>query len=132
MSPLIDLDDNLIVDEVGPWATEKHKRLKRYIDASRGARMRFLPPQGKGAIYIELFCGAGRSLIRDTSRFIDGSPVAAYKAALASNARFSELHLNDVDPQKVAAAKARIAKLEARLSTTRAWLRSWPKRSCTR
>src|SRR5262249_53966441 len=111
MSLPVDPDDGLVADEVGPWATEKHERLKRYIDASRGARMRFLPPKGVGASYIELFCGAGRSLIRDTPRFIDGSPVVAYKAAHASNARFSELHLNDLDPDKVAAAKARIGKL---------------------
>jgi hypothetical protein len=69
MSLPVDPDDGLVADEVGPWATEKHERLKRYIDASRGARMRFLPPKGAGASYIELFCGAGRSLIRDTSRF---------------------------------------------------------------
>ena len=111
MSPTIDPDDGLIVDEVGPWAAEKHDRLKRYINASRGARMQFLPPVGAGASYIELFCGAGRSLIRDTKRFIDGSPVVAYRAARASNARFSELHLNDLDPGKAAAAKVRIAKL---------------------
>jgi three-Cys-motif partner protein len=108
MSPPLDPDDGYIVDEVGPWAIEKHERLKRYIDASRGARMRFLPPTGVGASYI--ICGAGRSLIRDTKRFIDGSPVVAFKAAHASSAPFSELHLNDLDSGKVAAAKARIAR----------------------
>jgi three-Cys-motif partner protein len=111
MASVLDPDDGLIVDEVGPWATEKHDRLKRYIDASRGARMRFLPPKGAGAAYIELFCGSGRSLIRDTSHLIDGSPVVAYKAAQASNAPFSELHLNDIDPAKVAAAKMRIEEI---------------------
>lgn len=111
MSLPLDPDDGLSVDEVGLWATEKHERLKRYIDASRGACMRFLPPTGVGATYIELFCGAGRSLIRDTKRFIDGSPLVAWKTAHASGARFSELHLNDLDPVRVAAAKTRIAKL---------------------
>jgi len=111
MSPPLDPDDGLIVDEVGPWATEKHERLKRYIDASRGARMRFVPPAGAGASYIELFCGPGRSLVRDKNRLIDGSPVVAYRAARASKARFSELHLNDIDRDKVKAAKARVAKL---------------------
>src|SRR6516165_7827187 len=111
MSLPLDPDDGLIVDEVGPWATEKHERLKRYIDASRGARMRFLPPTGAGASYIELFCGAGRSLIRDTKRFVDGSPVVAWKTAQASSAPFSELHLNDLDRARVAAAKSRISQL---------------------
>src|SRR5207248_9507817 len=40
--------DGLVVDEVGAWASEKHERLKKYIDASRGARAKFLPPQGSG------------------------------------------------------------------------------------
>lgn len=110
-SPTLDPADGLVVDEVGPWATDKHERLKRYIDASRGARMRFVPPRGVGASYIELFCGTGRSLIRDTTRFVDGSPIVAYKASQASNARFSELHLNDVDLAKVEAARMRITRL---------------------
>jgi hypothetical protein len=39
----LDPDDGLIVGEVGQWAKEKHDRLRRYIDASRGARAKFLP-----------------------------------------------------------------------------------------
>jgi hypothetical protein len=42
--PIFDPDDGLIVGEVGQWAKEKHDRLRRYIDASRGARAKFLPP----------------------------------------------------------------------------------------
>lgn len=34
----LDPDVGLIVGEVGPWATEKHERVRRYIDAARGAR----------------------------------------------------------------------------------------------
>jgi hypothetical protein len=41
-----DPDDGLIIGEVGPWATEKHERLRKYIQASHGARARFLRPQG--------------------------------------------------------------------------------------
>src|SRR2546430_2104153 len=94
----VDPTDGLIVDEVGQWATEKHERLKKYIDASRGARAKFLPPNNDGgASYIELFSGPGRSLIRDTTNFIDGSPVVAYKAARASGARFSSHHRAAID-----------------------------------
>jgi three-Cys-motif partner protein len=101
--------DGLIVDEVGPWAEEKHLRLKRYIDLARGARAKFVPPKGTGgASYIELFSGPGRSLIRDTSRFIDGSPLVAYRAAHASKVRFSEVYLNDLDPEKSVAVEKRI------------------------
>jgi hypothetical protein len=35
----LDPDDGLIVDEVGPWASAKHDRLKKYIDAYRSAAL---------------------------------------------------------------------------------------------
>jgi hypothetical protein len=59
----IDPSDGLVTDVVGPWAAEKHERLKKYIDAYRSARAMFLPPKGtSGAAYIDLFSGPGRSL----------------------------------------------------------------------
>jgi three-Cys-motif partner protein len=101
--------DGLIVDEVGPWAREKHLRLSRYFDLARGARAKFAQPRGTGgASYIELFSGPGRSLIEGTSEYIDGSPLVAYRAAHASGVRFSEIHLNDIDSEKAAALDARI------------------------
>ena len=111
---LIKLDpaDGLIVGEVGPWATEKHERLRKYIQASHGARAKYLPPAGTGgASYIELYSGAGRSLIKDTSQIIDGSALVAYKAARASGDRFSELHLSDLEPRYSDALAQRIKAL---------------------
>jgi three-Cys-motif partner protein len=106
--------DGLPVDEVGPWASEKHDRLRKYIDASRGARAKFLPPKNQGgASYIELFSGPGRSWIRDTSRIIDGSPLVAYRSAHAGGSRFSDLHLNDLKPGNSAALLQRMRALGA-------------------
>lgn len=108
----LDPADGLIVGEVGPWATEKHNRLRRYIQAAHGARAKFLPPRGTGgASYIELYSGAGRSLIKDTSQIIDGSAVAAFKAAHASGHRFSEMHLSDLDERNSSALAKRISAL---------------------
>jgi three-Cys-motif partner protein len=108
----VDPVDGLVVDEVGAWATEKHERLKKYIDAYRSARALFLPPKGTGgAGYIELFSGPGRSQIEGTNDFIDGSPIAAYKAAQRSGTRFSDIHLNDLDATKSSALRTRIASL---------------------
>src|ERR1700759_2494519 len=60
----IDPTDGLPASVVGPWAAEKHERLRKYIDAYRAARAKFLPPRGEGgAAYIELYSGAGRSQI---------------------------------------------------------------------
>jgi three-Cys-motif partner protein len=70
----------------------------------------YVPPPSwrAGASYIELFCGPGRSLIRGTKRIIDGSPVVAYKAAQASTAPFTEMHLNDFDPAASTAVEHRL------------------------
>src|ERR1700685_4289279 len=101
---IFDPIDKLIVDEVGPWSAEKHERLRRYIDISSGARAKYVPPRGTGgASYIELFCGPGKSLIRDTNNIVPASPLVAYEAARKSNVRFSEIYLNDLDFSKSAA-----------------------------
>ncbi len=109
---IFDPTDKLIVDEVGPWSAEKHERLRRYIDISSGARAKYVPPRGTGgASYIELFCGPGKSMIRDTGKIVPASPLVAYEAARASKVRFSEIYLNDLDFYKSAAADKRIKAL---------------------
>jgi three-Cys-motif partner protein len=107
-----DPSDGLIVGEVGPWAKEKHDRLRRYIQAARGARAKFLPPVANGgASYIELYSGAGRSLIKDTSQIIDGSAVVSFKVGRESGSPFSQMHLSDLDAQNSAALAQRITAL---------------------
>jgi three-Cys-motif partner protein len=109
---VIDPADGLIADIVGPWASDKHERLRKYIDAARAARAKYLPPRGTGgAAYIELFSGPGRSFVEHEETFIDGSPLVAYKAAQKSGTNFSGLHLNDLNPDNIDALNRRIAKL---------------------
>lgn len=108
----LDPDDRLVVSEVGPWASEKHARLQSYIEISGGARRKYIPPPSwhAGAAYIELFSGPGRSLIRDTNRIIDGSPLVAHRAA-QQTVPFTEMHLNDADPSMSSAVDARLRAL---------------------
>ena len=108
----LDPGDSLIVSEVGPWASEKHARVKRYIEIASATRKKYVPPPSwhAGAAYIELFSDPGRSLIRGTKRIIDGSPLVAFKAAQAS-VPFTKMHLNDFDAQKSSAVDARIRAL---------------------
>src|ERR1700719_2758412 len=87
-------DDGLVVEKVGSWAVEKLKLVTDYVYASGGARKRYLGP---GAAYIDPFCGSGRSLIRGTTTFIDGSPVAAFKRALQSPGHFTSISVSDGD-----------------------------------
>jgi three-Cys-motif partner protein len=73
------LDENgLLVENVGPWAIDKLKIVTDYIQASSAARRRYL---GSGTAYIAPFCGPGLSKIRTTGKYIDGSPVAAFRKA---------------------------------------------------
>jgi three-Cys-motif partner protein len=107
-----DPNDDLVVDLVGPWALEKHERLRKYIDAYRAVRAKFLPPRGTGgAAYIELYSGPGRSRVEETCEFIDGSPIVAFKAATQSKTAFSSLYFNDLDGENIEALRQRIAKL---------------------
>jgi three-Cys-motif partner protein len=66
-------EDGLPLDEVRLWTKEKHERLRRYVDITRGVRRKWVEGLG-GATYIDLFCGSGRALIRETGERIDGSP----------------------------------------------------------
>lgn len=101
-------EDGLPLDEVGPWAKDKHERLRKYLDISRAARRKFVEGRG-GAAYIDLFCGAGRAFVRDTNETIDGSPLVAFKCALDGGSPFSEIHIADLDEQRCTAAAARVA-----------------------
>ena len=100
-------DDGLTLDEVGAWAKEKHERLRKYVDISRAARRKFVEGTG-GATYIDLYCGTGRAVIRETSETIDGSPLVAFKCASEGGVPFSEIHIADVDEVKCDAAAKRI------------------------
>lgn len=66
-------EDGLPMSEVGEWTLDKHERLRKYIDAAHGARRKFA---GR-TTYIDLYCGPGRSRIRETQKVVDGSPLVA-------------------------------------------------------
>jgi three-Cys-motif partner protein len=103
-------EQGLWVEHVGPWATDKLKIVTDYIQASSAARRRYL---ASGATYIDVFCGPGRSKIRTTDKYIDGSPVAAFKKAKGSLAAFTDVHISDADPDLLGSAEARLSALGA-------------------
>ena len=73
-------EDGLPLDHVGIWTKEKHERLRKYVNISRGVRKKWVEGTG-GATYIDLFCGAGRAAVRETGERIDGSPLVAFRTA---------------------------------------------------
>jgi three-Cys-motif partner protein len=103
-------DDGLIAEKVGSWAKEKLKLVTDYVYASGGARKKYLDT---GAAYIDPFCGPGRSLVRGTTTFIDGSPVAAFKRAIQSPGRFTSINIADGDEELLDAATKRLVGLSA-------------------
>lgn len=113
MGKLVDGDDGLPAEEVGVWAKEKQELLARYIDISRGARSKFIGPSKAGATYVDLFCGPGRSKIKDTDEFIDGSCVTAWRKSVEGKAPFSQVFIADIDETRLSAATERLKRLGA-------------------
>lgn len=106
--------DNLAVGEVGEWALEKHAYIERYIQISRRTRIKYLQPFGTGgATYTDLFCGSGRSRIKNSETVVDGSAIVAWKASVASNAPFSKVFVCDADKNNLDACVARLEELGA-------------------
>lgn len=106
MTDFVDAD-GLPASDVGIWTLEKHERLRKYIESSRAARRKF----GGRTAYVDLYCGPGRSKIRETGAFIDGSPLVAWDAGAKHGVQFSEFLIADSNDQYLEAAKRR---LEAR------------------
>jgi three-Cys-motif partner protein len=101
-------EDGLPLDEVGPWVKDKHDRLRKYVDISRAARRKWVEGSSRCATYVDLFCGAGRALIRDTGERVDGSPLVAFKSARDGGVPFSEIHIADVAEDRCGIAGQRI------------------------
>lgn len=95
--------DGLPASEVGAWVEEKHERLRKYVDASHGARRRY-----KRRSYVDLYCGPGRSWIRETGAFIDGSPLVAFDSAAKHGDQFTEILIADANAEYVRAAQTRL------------------------
>lgn len=103
MTDLVDAD-GLPASDVGIWTLEKHERLRKYIESSRAARRKF----GGRTTYVDLYCGPGRSRLRETGAFIDGSPLVAWDAGAKHGVQFAEFFIADSEQQYVDAARVRL------------------------
>lgn len=100
--------DGLPMGEAGAWTLDKHERLRKYVDSAHGARRKF-----SRRTYIDLYCGAGRTRIRETGEVVDGSPLVAWEAGGRHGDQFTEFLLGDADADLLEAARARLTKLGA-------------------
>ena len=89
--------------EVGAWTEEKHERLRNYVISSHGARRGY-----KNRSYVDLYCGPGRSWVRETGAFIDGSPLVAFDSASKHGDQFTEILVADARPDYLSAADKRL------------------------
>lgn len=96
--------DGLPASDVGVWTLEKHERLRKYIDSAYAARRKF-PARTS---YVDLYCGPGRSRIRETGEFVDGSPLVAWEAGARHGAQFAEFLLADTNEVYLDAARRRL------------------------
>lgn len=106
-------DDGLPISGVGAWALDKHERLRKYVDSAHGARRKFA---GR-TTYIDLYCGPGRSRIRDTDKVVDGSPLVAWESGGRHGDQFSQFLLADRNDDYLAAARQRLERRGANVRT---------------
>ncbi len=85
----------LRLDQIGYWSEVKRDILKEY--ASAYSRIMAKQLSIRRHIYIDAFAGAGQHISRSTGRFIPGNPLNA----VGIDPPFTELHLIDLDGQKV-------------------------------
>ena len=100
--------DGLPMGEAGAWTLDKHERLRKYVDSAHGARRKFTH-----RTYIDLYCGAGRTRIRETGEIVDGSPLVAWEAGGRHVDQFTEFLIGDANSEFAEAARVRLAKLGA-------------------
>jgi three-Cys-motif partner protein len=106
-------EDGLPREIVGDWAREKHARLAKYVDISRGPRARFVGRGKAGATYIDLFSGPGKVRIRDATDARNGSPLVAWFESVRTKTPFSQIHVADGDGRLVGAAARRLRAAKA-------------------
>ncbi|MDP3791044.1 MAG: three-Cys-motif partner protein TcmP [Candidatus Omnitrophota bacterium] len=97
--------DGLVVQCVGPWVEDKYYFLERYLNASREVRRKYA--ERGNAVFVDLFAGPGKCIIKDDKREIDGG---ASRALRRDEAQFNESFLFDI-------SKANVIALEKRLSS---------------
>jgi len=108
-------DDGLLVEKVGPWAKDKLEIIGHYVQISGATRRKYRENQ---PTFIDVFCGPGRSLVRSTGEYIDGSPITAFKQGKHSVEGFATIEISDRNHELLAAAATRLRKLEAPVRAT--------------
>ncbi len=100
---LVSGEDGLPVQCVGSWVEDKYYYLERYLNASREARRKF--SDKNNAVFIDLFSGPGKCIIKNEQRETDGGVIRVLKR---EEAPFNETFLFDLNKINTDALKQRI------------------------
>lgn len=99
---LIPGSDNLPVQCVGPWVEDKYFFLEQYLNATREARRKFT--EKENAVFIDLFSGPGKCVIRDEKSEINSGGIRALNR---DEAPFNEYHYFDINETNAKALEKR-------------------------
>jgi len=97
--------DNLPVQCAGRWVEDKYYFLEKYLNASCEARRKF--SDRGNAVFIDLFSGPGKCIVRNEQREIDSGGI---RALAREEAKFNELFYFDICVDNVNALNKRIDK----------------------
>jgi len=102
---IIPAEDGLPIQCVGPWVEDKYSFFERYLDATRLVRKKF--SDQNNSVFIDLFAGPGRCIIRQKNREIQNG---AMRVANNLKIPFSENYFFDINAPNIDALKGRIGK----------------------
>lgn len=93
---------------VGSWVPfEKHRLLRQYLDASRGAWAKW-----PNRVFIDPFAGPGRIQVKGEASTREGGSVVAWRA-LEKHAQFTHMFVGDISEARVSACEQRLKALGA-------------------
>ena len=100
--PIPARDDGLFSSEVGSWVEDKHRLVALYDSLfSTGMKNKW-----DSRVYIDLYAGPGLLKVRDTAKFIWGSPIIA----LGAKDPFDKYIFCENDAEALAALRQRVAR----------------------
>jgi three-Cys-motif partner protein len=99
---LLPVDDGLPARESGEWVKEKLYYVKRYIDAFEIA-MR--DRSWRRRIFIDLFSGPGKCVVRGTNEYLIGSPLLA----LQTQYPFTDYYFGDLEQYNIDSLRQRVS-----------------------
>lgn len=95
--------DKLPVQCVGGWVKDKFYFLESYLNASCKARAKFA--DNGNAVYIDLFSGPGKCIVRDGKEELTNGALLALSRGEAC---FNEAYLIDIEQENIDALKQRV------------------------